>query len=460
MRKVDPQLSHVPFVGEYFGPWLVRERDGRALQHAAENLNIQIHLQQVNIGAEASGAEQARRTENFLVSPEGVAVIELSGMLMKQESSLTASTSTVEARRRIRAAVRSKEVAAIVLLIDSPGGTASGTSDLAAEVRRAAGEKRVVAYIEDLCASAAYWVASQADEIVANQPDALAGSLGTYLVVTDSSEEAVQKGRKVHVIATGPFKGAGVPGAVVTEEYLAVLREEVFAINDAFKEGVRAGRNLQRNHVDEIFTGRVWSAQEAVKLGLVDRIESFDSLVARLARGSEKPARNRQLSENPEPTNSETDMAETQTAASNPTATITAQPATIKEIRAACKGADANFIVEMQEKGATVTECMTEWMERQNAELTQLREQQKTPAKSAKGIGTKSLAEESEDDAPSNSYDGDPTGAMKARRDEIMRERKCSAAAAMRILARHEPELLEAANADYNRRFAAVYHAR
>lgn len=461
----DPSLQRVPYVTEYFGPWLVRERDGRALQHAAENLNVQVHMQQVNIGAADERAE-ARRTDNVMVSPEGIAVIELSGVLMKQESSLFASTSTVEARRRIRAAARSKEAAAIVLLIDSPGGTAGGTSDLAAEVRRAAAVKPVVAYIEDLGASAAYWVASQADQIVANQHDALVGSLGTYLVVTDSSEEAAQKGRKVHVISTGPFKGAGVPGAEITDEQLEMFREEVFEINAAFQRGVMQGRNLSAKAVDELFTGRVWSATQARQLGLVDDIQSFDGLLQRLAKENTAGARTtRQVNQSPPE----------QTMPEPNTATVTTSAATIKEIKAACKGADSEFVLGQLEAGATLTECMTAWMERQNAQLAEARaaatEAEQKAAESAKAAeaaakkpGTKSLAEESaartaggEDLDAIDQYDGDATGTMLARRDEIMRQRKCSALEAMKQLARREPELLAAANREYDRQHADKY---
>src|SRR5581483_9650939 len=108
------------------------------------------------------------------------------GMLMKGQSSM-GGTSTVMARRDIRQAVADQDVAGILLAIDSPGGTVAGTDDLAAEVRQARTSKPVWAAIDDLGASAAYWVASQTQRVTVNSPTALVGSIGTLQVIRDLS---------------------------------------------------------------------------------------------------------------------------------------------------------------------------------------------------------------------------------------------------------------------------------
>src|SRR5690606_31819803 len=129
------------------------------------------------------------------------------GAMTKQGSSF-GGASTVRTRRAIRSAAADKSVSAIMLLIDSPGGSVSGTSDLADDVANAKKKKPVYAYIEDTCCSAAYWVASQCSAIYAN-PTAIVGSIGTYMVVADYSRMAENAGVKVHCISTGKYKGAG-----------------------------------------------------------------------------------------------------------------------------------------------------------------------------------------------------------------------------------------------------------
>jgi protease-4 len=128
-----------------------------------------------------------------------VAVISLTGKLMKQQASMGGGTSTVQARRDIRAAASDPDIGAILLRIDSPGGTAAGTKELADEITAAKTKKPVWAYVEDMAASAAYWAASQASRIIANET-ALVGSIGTYGVVQDTSGMAAMEGVKVHVI--------------------------------------------------------------------------------------------------------------------------------------------------------------------------------------------------------------------------------------------------------------------
>jgi ClpP class serine protease len=99
-------------------------------------------------------------------------------------------------------------------------GSYPGRTNWQADVREANKKKPVTAYIEDLGASAAYWVASQAGKIYSNEPG-FVGSIGTYLVVEDWSGAAEGAwASKVHVVKAGEFKGAGYPGTPVTDAQL------------------------------------------------------------------------------------------------------------------------------------------------------------------------------------------------------------------------------------------------
>lgn len=213
----------------------------------------------------------------------GIAIIDIAGQMMKGESSF-GGANTVALRKAVRDANRDEAVRAIVLRIDSPGGTVSGTRELAEEV--AASDRPVFAYVEDLAASAAYWVASQAKSISMNAMGE-AGSIGVYAVVTDESGRYERLGIKVHVISTGDYKGAFVEGAPVTEKQLEHVRELIEHVNEAFIADVVSGRSgkgvADVEAMREIADGRTFPGRRAQELGLVDRIESFDLFMSRVA---------------------------------------------------------------------------------------------------------------------------------------------------------------------------------
>ncbi|GIW82597.1 MAG: hypothetical protein KatS3mg105_4404 [Gemmatales bacterium] len=216
---------------------------------------------------------------------KNIRVIELVGTLMKSRPSL-GGTSTVDARRQIRLAANDNSVDAILLHIDSPGGTVAGTDDLAKEVQAAAKKKPVFAQIEDLGASAAYWIASQADKVFANSPTALVGSIGTLLVVYDFSQQAEKEGIRTLVFATGDLKGAGVAGSKVTDQQADYFQGLVNDAQRQFDLAVQAGRRLNESQFAKAKTGAVFAADEALRLGLLDGIQNLDATLERIASGS------------------------------------------------------------------------------------------------------------------------------------------------------------------------------
>lgn len=214
----------------------------------------------------------------------GVAILSLSGPLTKADTCASwwmGGTSTATFRRKLRQAEKDPQVKKILLVIDSPGGEVDGTSDLAEDVSRINAKKPVVAYASDLCASAAYWIGSQAGEFYANST-ATVGSIGTYMTIADRSEQAARSGIKVHVISTGPQKGAGVQGTAITEAHLAEFQTYVDALNAEFLAAVAKGRKMSTDQVAELATGQVWVGKKAAELGLVDKIDSLDNVLDRM----------------------------------------------------------------------------------------------------------------------------------------------------------------------------------
>ena len=210
----------------------------------------------------------------YLKHQNGIASVSLTGTMMKGASKF-GGTSTVAARQAIRAAMNDKAVKGILLSIDSPGGHVAGTDELAQDVARAASVKPVFTHVNDLMASAALWVGVQANSVSVNRAGDV-GSIGVVAVVHDTSGLAERDGVKVHVVSTGPMKGAGTPGTPITDEMLGSIQLKVDAINELFVSSVATGRGMSEDEVRKLATGEVFGAQEALANGLVDYVRSLE----------------------------------------------------------------------------------------------------------------------------------------------------------------------------------------
>lgn len=208
---------------------------------------------------------------------DGVAHIPVSGPMMKQVPCIfdllgIEACSTEVAREQLAAALCDPMVESIQLDIDSPGGTVSGTAALANDIAAIRGEKPIVAHVPDMACSAALWVATQADRIIAGE-SAVIGSIGVYSVINDVSAAYAKKGIKTNVISSHPLKGIGVEGSEVTDEQLADVNREIDEISDVFVAAVAKGRGMAIEDVQKLATGQVWIGAIAMELGLVDEID-------------------------------------------------------------------------------------------------------------------------------------------------------------------------------------------
>lgn len=204
------------------------------------------------------------------------AVIPITGVLMKSVPWYfsifgIAATQYSDIIDMLAQAVANSSIKSILLYIDSPGGQVAGGMETADAIRNAAKSKTVNAYIEDLGASGAYWLASQAGHIKAN-PNAMVGSIGVYTVYIDWSKFAESVGAKVHVIRSGEHKGMGVEGAPITENQIAAMQETIDGMAGHFKSEVATGRKMSAEKVAELATGRVWLAPAAKENGLIDEV--------------------------------------------------------------------------------------------------------------------------------------------------------------------------------------------
>jgi signal peptide peptidase SppA len=209
-----------------------------------------------------------------------VAVVPVTGVLMRRAGMLervSGATSMMDIRRMMTEAMAMEGTKAVMLKFDSPGGEVTGTAETGRFIRQMAqsSPKPVVAFTEDRMASAAYWLASQADRVYATS-DAITGSIGIVARIMDTSRLEKNAGLDMHVLRTGPNKAAGV--GAVTDEQLAVYRE---LRDEAFAEFVNAVEGSRRMKLsDDVLTGRIYSGQSAVKAGLVDQVASFEEVIS------------------------------------------------------------------------------------------------------------------------------------------------------------------------------------
>jgi signal peptide peptidase SppA len=211
--------------------------------------------------------------------PGAVAVVPLYGMLAHRGSiwSYFFGGATVEAlTEQLRGAVNDPRISAIVLDVDSPGGDVEGIDELASEIYNARKQKPITAVSNSLCASAAYYLASQASEIMVS-PSSLTGSIGVYTVHEDDSRFLDNAGVAITMIKYGENKGEGNPYEPLTDPARAHLQEMVDTFGQMFDKAVARGRGVKADDVHAKFgQGRIYDAKKAVSLGLADKVGTFD----------------------------------------------------------------------------------------------------------------------------------------------------------------------------------------
>lgn len=216
------------------------------------------------------------------------AVIPVRGVLTKESSWwswLFGGTSTQDLCQALRKADAELPAnAAILLVFDSPGGTVDGTAEAGDCIARIAAKRPVYAYVEDMCCSAAYWLASQCGSITANQT-CMVGSIGVLAVVRDSSDLYERMGMKVHAVGTAPHKGAGTPGTKVTKEHLAEFKRNIESVFDSFKGAVKRGRKMSDEQLEKVADARVHIGSEGVALGLIDGVAPYAQVLADVSQG-------------------------------------------------------------------------------------------------------------------------------------------------------------------------------
>ncbi|WP_322803814.1 signal peptide peptidase SppA [Vibrio alfacsensis] len=214
---------------------------------------------------------------NFNVANDDIAVVVASGTIMDgQQPRGTIGGDTVASL--LRQARNDDKVKAVVLRVDSPGGSAFASEVIRNEVEaiKAAG-KPVVVSMSSLAASGGYWISMSADKIVA-QPTTLTGSIGIFSVITTFEKGFSKLGINTDGVGTSPFSGEGITTGL-SEGASQAFQLGIEHGYKRFISLVGENRGMKLDQVDDIAQGRVWTGQDALSFGLIDQMGDFDDAV-------------------------------------------------------------------------------------------------------------------------------------------------------------------------------------
>lgn len=271
--------------------WAITEPGMRAVRSFLEG-----NWTEAQIEAAAAAGTEERAADSAVasdVAAGGVAVLPLRGLITPSASLLAllfgGGGGLRDFGKALRALDDSSEVSTIVFDVDSPGGQVDLVPETAAMIRSV--KTRTVAHANTMAASAAYWLASQADEVVVS-PSGEVGSIGAVMLHEDVSKGLEDAGVKITMISAGKYKTEGNPFEPLGEEAEAHFQETVDTYYGMFVGDVAAGRGVSTDTVlKEYGQGRMMTADRAVAAGLADRKESFEGTLQRLGAGDPSPER-------------------------------------------------------------------------------------------------------------------------------------------------------------------------
>ncbi|MES2574507.1 MAG: signal peptide peptidase SppA [Bacteroidota bacterium] len=217
----------------------------------------------------------------FTSTQDKIAIIYAQGTIMSGEGDVN-TIGEGSMRRSLIEARKDKDVKAIVLRIDSPGGNAL-TSDLIwREIELTKKVKPVVVSMGNYAASGGYYIACNANKIFAEN-NTITGSIGVFGVLPNFTQLATKIGIHTEQVKTNENAAEYSPFLPIDEKFKAVTLESVEHIYKTFVTHVAEGRKMTFAQVDAIAQGRVWSGSQAIKIGLVDKIGGLDDAILEAA---------------------------------------------------------------------------------------------------------------------------------------------------------------------------------
>ncbi|MDA8243623.1 MAG: signal peptide peptidase SppA [Elusimicrobia bacterium] len=204
---------------------------------------------------------------------DGVAVIPIYGVITQSNSSRAWERGSEQTAKRIKELAEKKDVKAIVLDINSPGGSVGAVQEIYSAVLKAKAEtkKPFIARFGEVSASGGYYVASACDKIIAH-PGTITGSIGVIFSVGNLEGLMKKVGYKSEVIKSGKFKDIGSMSREMTPEERRLLQGMIDDSYDQFVTAVSEGRKMPVEKVKELADGRIFTGRQAIGNGLVDKL--------------------------------------------------------------------------------------------------------------------------------------------------------------------------------------------
>ncbi|HEY8930758.1 MAG TPA: signal peptide peptidase SppA [Mucilaginibacter sp.] len=240
-------------------------------------------LKTVEIGEYGNSESTSSSSDDKETSKNQVAIVYASGDIVGGEGddNTIGSERISKALRQVRL---DKKVKAVVFRINSPGGNSLASDVIWREVMLTKKVKPVIVSMGDLAASGGYYIACAADSIIA-QPNTITGSIGIFAVLPNMQKFFNDKlGITFDGVKTGKYADLGNLSRPLTPEERAILQNQVNQGYDWFTKAVAQGRNKTQDYVNSIGQGRVWTGEQAIKIGLVDRLGNINDAIHSAAK--------------------------------------------------------------------------------------------------------------------------------------------------------------------------------
>ena len=236
-------------------------------------------IPQVSIAQYAHEAQHAALRRQH--GKDKIAVVYAEGPIIDGEGGQGSESQVAGERyaRIIRKIRESKEIKAVVLRVNSPGGSAQASEAILDELRRFNAERPVVVSMGTVAASGGYFISMGSRRIFA-EPSTITGSIGVFGLALNMQKIANDHGITFDTVKTGALADLGTISRPMTSEEQAVIQNHVDHIYDEFIQRVALCRKLTTNRVDEIAQGRIWSGADALKVGLVDELGGLQQAIA------------------------------------------------------------------------------------------------------------------------------------------------------------------------------------
>ncbi|MFH1096237.1 MAG: signal peptide peptidase SppA [Candidatus Desantisbacteria bacterium] len=235
------------------------------------------------------GTKKQNGIVSAIVSQKKIAVVRIYGEISFQSQAGNAwGASAKDADgivKKLAALSRDPLVKAVILRINSPGGTVAATQEIYNQIKELKKQhKKVVVSIGDICASGGYYIASSADKIVADE-GSLVGSIGVIMHLPEISGLLEKVGVNFRVIKSGQHKDIGSMSRPMTEEERMLLQGVIDDAYQQFYQAVKMGRqNMPEDRLRELADGRIFTGRQAKKAGLIDEIGDYQQTIAITAK--------------------------------------------------------------------------------------------------------------------------------------------------------------------------------